>query len=145
AHAVNREEIIRGLLRGFGAPVTSIFGPGIGDLPEGQDTAFAYDPERARRLVSELNLGTTEIELRSPSGRYPFDRETALAVAQQLRRVGLNVRVRAEEWGVFFNDLRARRMSAVYVMGHGNVWMDPLPQFDAFVQSRGFLSTWRDA
>jgi ABC-type transport system substrate-binding protein len=46
---------------------------------------------------------------------------------------------------VFFNDLRARRMSAVYVMGHGNVWMDPLPQFDAFVQSRGFLSTWSDA
>jgi peptide/nickel transport system substrate-binding protein len=142
--AVNREEIIRGLLRGFGAPVTSIFGPGIADVPEGQDTAFAYEPERARRLVAELNLGNTEIELRTPTARYPFDRETALAVAQQLRRIGLNVRVRADEWGVFFNDLRARHMSAVYVMGHGNVWMDPLPQLDAFVQSRGFLSTWSD-
>jgi len=144
AHAVNRDDIIRGLLRGFAAPVTSIFGPGIADLPLGPDTSFAYDPERARRLVAELNLGNTEIELRSPSARYPFDRETALAIGQQLRRVGLNVRVRPEEWGVFFNSLRQRQMSPVYLMGHGNVWLDPLPQLDAFVASRGFLSTWSD-
>jgi peptide/nickel transport system substrate-binding protein len=144
ACAINREEIIKGLLRGFVQPVTSVFSPGIPDWPQDMDTSFPYDPEKAKKLVSELNLGNTEILMRSPSARYPYDRETALAVGGQLKRAGLNIKVRPEEWGAFFADLKKGNMSAVYLMGQGNVWLDPYPQLEAFHHSKGFLSTWLD-
>jgi peptide/nickel transport system substrate-binding protein len=144
AHAVNRDEIIKGLLKGYVQPVTSVFSPGIPGWPKGLETAFSYDPEQAKKLVSEINLGDAEIVMRSPSGRYPYDRDTALAVAGQLKKVGLNVKVRPEEWGVFFADLKRGKMSPVYLMGQGNVWIDPYPQLEAFFHSKGFLSTWSD-
>lgn len=144
AHAVNREEIIKGLFKGYAVPLKSIFSPGIPFWPKEVDTAFPYDPEKAKKLVAELGLGKGEIVMRSSAGRYPFDRETALAIGAQLAKVGLNVKVRPEEWNSFFNDLKAKTMSAVFLMGQGNVWFDPYPQIEAFHYSKGFLSTWRD-
>ena len=89
-------------------------------------------------------MGDTEIVMRSPSARYPYDRETALAVGGQLKKAGLNIKVRPEEWGVFFADLKRGKMSPVYLMGQGNVWIDPYPQLEAFHSTKGFLSTWSD-
>ncbi len=144
AHAINRDEIVQGLLKGFATPVNSILSPGIPYWPSSEDSSFAHDSERAKALVAELGLGDQEIVMRSPSGRYPFDRETALAVGAQLAKAGLNVKVRPEEWGKFFDDLKNHNMSALYIMGQGNVWMDPYPQIEAFQHSDGFISTWRD-
>ena len=82
--------------------------------------------------------------MRTPSGRYSLDRETALAVAGLLKEAGLNIKVRPDEWGVFFGDLKKRSVSALYLMGQGNVWLDPYPQIAAFQRTGGFLSTWAD-
>ena len=144
AYAVNRDEIIKGLLKGFVQPVTSVFSPGIPGWTKGMDVSFPYDPERAKKLFSELNLGDAELVMRSPSGRYPYDRDTALAIGGQLKKAGLNIKVRPEEWGTFFAELKRGKMSPVYLMGQGNVWIDPYPQLEAFFYSKGFLSTWSD-
>lgn len=144
ALAVDREAIIEGLLDGFVEPVTSIFSPGIPGWPQDQAFDYPHDPERARELVDEHGFGDVEVTLESPAGRYPYDRDTALAVGQMLEDVGLNVQVRPQEWGTFFEDLQEGDMSAVYLMGHGNVWLDPFPQLEAFLHSEGFLSTWSD-
>jgi ABC-type transport system substrate-binding protein len=54
------------------------------------------------------------------------------------------VKVRPDEWNRFFEDLKARKMSPLYLMGQGNIWFDPYPQIEAFQKSDGFLSTWKD-
>jgi peptide/nickel transport system substrate-binding protein len=144
AHAVDRRAIVEDLLGGYVGSVTSIFGPGVPGWPQDTDYAYPFDPDRARELVAEHGFGDTEIVLRTPSDRYPYDRDTAMAVGQMLQDVGLDVVVRPQEWGTFFEDLQRGDMSPVYVMGHGNVWIDPFPQLDAFLHSEGFLSTWSD-
>lgn len=144
AYAIDRDAIINGLLRGYAEPVHSILSPGVPGWPSDRDFTFKHDLEKARELVQSLNLGDTEIVLRSPSGRYPNDRETAVAVGAQLKSAGLNVTVRTDEWGRFFEDVRGRNMSAVYLTGQGNIWLDPYPQIEAFHKSDGFLSTWTD-
>ena len=144
SHAINRDEIVKGLMRGFAAPVTSMLAPGIPDWPQDKSYVRPHDPQKAAALVKELGLGNQEILMRTPSGRYPSDRETALAVAAQLGKAGLNVRVRPDEWGRFFDDLKARKVSPLYLMGQGNVWLDPYPQIEAFQKTGGFLSTWSD-
>ena len=114
------------------------------EWPASKDYTRPYDPQKAAALVKELNLGNQEILMRTPSARYPNDRETALAVGAQLQKVGLNVKVRPDEWNRFFEDLKAHKVSPLYLMGQGNIWFDPYPQIEAFQKSTGFLSTWKD-
>lgn len=144
SYAINRDEIIKGLLRGYAAPITSMLSPGVPEWPSDQTFTQSYDPQKAAALVKELGIGNQEILMRTPSGRYPSDRETALAIGAQLQKVGLNVKVRPDEWNRFFEDLKARKMSPLYLMGQGNIWFDPYPQIEAFQKSDGFLSTWKD-
>lgn len=144
AYAIDRDAIINGLLRGYAEPVNSILSPGVPGWPSDRDFTVQHDLDKAKELVQSLNLGDTEILMRTPSGRYPNDRETAIAVGAQLKEAGLNVTVRPDEWGRFFEDVKARNMSAVYLTGQGNIWLDPYPQIEAFHKSDGFLSTWTD-
>ncbi len=144
AHAINRDEIIDGLYRGYATKVNSMLSPGTPGWPREMNFTRDHDQDRARELVAELGIGDQEIVMRTPSNSFALDRETALAVAGQLKAVGLNVKVRADEWGVFFGDLKNAAMSTLYLNSHGNVWADPYPQIDAFQRTGGFISTWSD-
>jgi peptide/nickel transport system substrate-binding protein len=144
AYAIDRDAIIKGLLRGYAVPAKSILSPGIPEWPSDRDFTRKPDLEKAKALVKELGLEGREIVMRTSSGRYPNDRETALAIGAQLQKAGLNIKVRPEEWGVFFEDLKNHKMSPVYLSGQGNVWLDPYPQIEAFHTAKGLLSAWSD-
>lgn len=141
AHAINPDVLIKGLYRGYAEPLQSFFSPAIPGWPKDKDYTYNYDPALSRKLLSELDLGKTKVVLRS-STAYPIFRNLALALASQLQDVGLNVDVTSEEWSSWFEDLKAKKMSAIYLNDHGNVWIDPYPQLQAFFDSNGFLSTY---
>lgn len=144
AYAIDRDAIIKGLLRGYAVPAKSILSPGIPEWPSDKDFTRPHDLDKAKALVKELGLEGREIVMRTSSGRYPNDRETALAIGAQLQKAGLNIKVRPEEWGTFFEDLKNHKMSALYLSGQGNVWLDPYPQIEAFHTTKGLLSAWSD-
>jgi peptide/nickel transport system substrate-binding protein len=144
ALAINRDELIRGLMKGYADPVTTIYGEAIQGVPKDVPGDFPYDPEQSKQLVKSLGLEGKEIQLDGAAGRYPLDRETALAVGAQLRRVGLNVKVRTAEYGSFASDIKTNRVGPVFIQPHGNVWLDPLPQIIAFCYSKGHWSGWKD-
>ena len=144
AHAINQDEIINGLFRGYATKVNSMLSPGTPGWPRDINFTREHDLEKAKQLVAELGIGDQEIVMRTPSNAFALDRETALAVAGQLKAAGLNIKVQTDEWGVFFGDLKNAAMSPLYLNSHGNVWADPYPQIDAFQRTGGFISTWSD-
>jgi peptide/nickel transport system substrate-binding protein len=144
ALAINRDEIIRGLLKGYASPVSTIFGSAIQGVPADVRGDFTHDPDEARRIIQQLGLGSQEIELAGAAGRYPLDRECALVIGAQLRRVGLNIKVRTTEYGTFAGDIKSNKVAPIFIQPHGNVWLDPLPQIIAFFDSRGHWSGWKD-
>jgi peptide/nickel transport system substrate-binding protein len=144
AHAINREEILRGLVRDMGAPVTTLFGPAVQSVPPGIAMDFPFKLEESRATIERLGLRGIEVEVGGPSGRFPYDRDVASVVAAQLRRVGLNARTRVAEFGTYWADIRAGRSAPVFIQVHGNSWFDPVPQLDAFYYSEGLGSPWRD-
>lgn len=144
AFAINREEILRGLVRDMGAPVTTLFGPSVQNVPPGIAMDFPFRLEEARATIDKLGLRGTEVEVGGPSGRFPYDRDVASAIAAQLRRVGLNARTRVAEFGTYWADIRAGRSAPIFIQVHGNSWFDPVPQLDAFYYSEGLGSPWRD-
>jgi peptide/nickel transport system substrate-binding protein len=144
ACGINQEEIIKGLLRGFGTKVTSLLSPAIPGWPRDKTYTTPFDPKKAAALVKEAGLEKAEVLMRTPAGGFPNDREVALAIGAQLGRIGLDVKVRPDEYGRFFADLKDHRVSPLYYNGQGNIWLDPYPQLEAFHKSNGFLSTWKD-
>ncbi|MBI4278513.1 MAG: hypothetical protein HY660_08660 [Armatimonadetes bacterium] len=95
-HAVNREEIIRFVMRGIASkPACSYFPPGVFGYDATAATCYNYSPDRARQLLAEAGVSAgTEVTLSTPVGRYLMDKEITEAVASQLRNnVGLNTRV----------------------------------------------------
>ena len=142
--AINRDELIRGLMKGYADPVTTIYGEAIQGVPKDVAGDFPYSPDQAKQIFESLGLKGREIELDGAAGRYPLDRETALAVGAQLRRVGLNIKVRTAEYGSFANDIKTNRIGPIFIQPHGNVWLDPLPQIIAFTYSKGHWSGWRE-
>ena len=111
AHAIDREQIIEYKFRGLARPSTGILVPQHWAY-EGDVEHFAYDPERARELLDEAGYtadeGDYRFHLEFKVSANNFRRSLAQLIGQQLGEVGIYVRVRAYEWGTFFDDIRSR-------------------------------------
>ncbi len=104
-YAVNPELIIKGVCGGVGAPAQSILAPATwGFAPV---SLYKYDPEKAAALLKEAGFPKGfKAKLWTPQGRYFRDKETALAVAGQLKKVGVDLEVEVIDWGQYLKLLR---------------------------------------
>jgi peptide/nickel transport system substrate-binding protein len=112
AHAVDREAVIRHLLKGLATPATGLLSPAHWAY-EPHVRQFSYDPDQAKRLLDQagfpdpdgdgplprfkLSYKTTTLDLR---------RRIAEAFKEQLSRVGIELDVRTYEWGTFYGDIK---------------------------------------
>lgn len=112
AHALDREAVIRYLLKGLGTPATGLLSPAHWAY-EPRVPQYRYDPERAKRLLDKagfpdpdgdgplprfkLSYKTTTLDLR---------RRIAEAFKEHLSRVGIELEVRTYEWGTFYGDIK---------------------------------------
>ena len=97
-YAVDKEAIIKNLLEGYAKPLAGPLTPShFGHNPNLKP--YPYDPEKAKALLKEAGYddGIT-LTLHSPTGRYVKDKEFAQAVAGQLAKVGINVKVVVLDW-----------------------------------------------
>jgi peptide/nickel transport system substrate-binding protein len=112
AHAIDRDSIIRHLIKDQGIPATGLLSP-LNWAYEGAVRTWPYDPEAAKHLLDEagfrdpdgdgplprfkLSFKTTNLDLR---------RRIAEALKDQLQRVGIELEIRTYEWGTFFSDVK---------------------------------------
>jgi peptide/nickel transport system substrate-binding protein len=99
-YAIDRNELNRALFGGQALLLaTAIHPKSLGYDPR---HTWPYDPAKAKELLARAGYpnGFT-IGLHASSGRYPRDREISQAIAGQLARVGITVRVKNLEVGQF--------------------------------------------
>ena len=112
ACAIDREAIIRHLLKGLATPATGLLSPSHWAY-EPSVPRYTYNPEEAKRLLDhagfldpdgdgplprfKLSYKTTTLDLR---------RRIAEAFKEQLGRVGIELEVRTYEWGTFYGDIQ---------------------------------------
>lgn len=112
AYAIDRERIIRHLLKNLAAPATGLLSP----LHWAYDPSVPqrpYDPEKARSLLDRAGFRDPDGDGPRPRFRLSFKttnidlrRRIAEALKEQLQRVGIELDVRAYEWGTFYGDVR---------------------------------------
>lgn len=102
--AINREEIIKYKLEGYGETATSLL-PSNNPFHNHDLKPIAYDPEAAKAGIKKMNLKNKEFILKTSNN--PEVVEYARVIAAQLTKAGLNVKIQSYEWGTFYGDVKA--------------------------------------
>jgi peptide/nickel transport system substrate-binding protein len=143
--AINKDEIVQGVLLGMGEvahgpykPGTWACNPGIRD--------FDYNPERAKSLLAEAGWQERNSDGILTKDGKPFfftiltnqgnaERlKTALIIQQRLRAVGIEVKIRVVEWASFLKNFIDKGDFEVIILGW-TVGQDP-DLFDVWHSSK---------
>ncbi|MBI4518837.1 MAG: ABC transporter substrate-binding protein [Deltaproteobacteria bacterium] len=112
AHALDREALVRAVLRGFATPATGLLAPGHWAY-NGNVASYAYNPKRAAELLDEAGYPDPDGAGRLPRFRLSYKTTTvdvrkriAEVMQEQLARVGVALDIRTYEWGTFYADIK---------------------------------------
>ncbi len=112
ALAIDREGIIRHLLKGFATPATGLLSP-INWAYASSVPQWRFDPEKAKRLLDQAGYPVPDGPGPQPRFRLSFKttnldlrKRIAEALKEQLARVGIELDIRTYEWGTFYSDIK---------------------------------------
>lgn len=141
AMAINRDQIIIGAAWGQAEKLHTGLSPA---MPEFYNTDTAdllpYDPARAQALLSEAGYSNLELTMTLPSA-YPLHVQTGEIIADQLRRIGINVKIEIVEWGTWLEKVYNQRDYDLSVVGLTGK-LDPHTSLSRYVStnSRNFTN-----
>ncbi len=137
-YAIDRESIIRHVLKGRALPFTGVVPPG---MPGWKSTCerYEYNPEKAIQLMAEAGHpngeGLPEIVLHLNSGGKRHE-NIAEVVQEQLKEIGIDITLQILEWPQLLEVVETGR-SSFFRMGWQADYVDP-ENFLALYDSRKF-------
>ena len=130
-HAVNRDELVQGVMLGMGTKIGSHRSP-VESCYVDLSNAYPYDPERARTLLREAGYGPGNplrftFTLPAP---YEYARRLGEALAAQLARVGVEARLEVVEWSTWLSRVFRGADYQMTIIGHSepndvNIYANP--------------------
>lgn len=119
-YAIDREGILKAIQLGYGTVTSSVFGPTTAGYDEALDTAYTYDPEKAKALLAEAGYADG-FELTMPSSSL-INQSLLTTIQQELADVGITVTY--EDTGAnFITDLLAGKYTSSWMqLASANDW-----------------------
>jgi len=145
AFAIDKEEIIEGVLLGLGRPANGPYKPGHWAYNE-KVKPYPYDPAKAKQLLAEAGWRDIDQDGVLDKEGQPFQftiitnqgnkqREmTALIIQQRLEQIGIRVKVRTIEWAAFLKEFIEKKNFEACILGW-TIPMDP-DLFDVWHSSK---------
>jgi peptide/nickel transport system substrate-binding protein len=143
-HAINKQEIIDGVLRGLGQEAYGPYKPGTWyynpDVPK-----FPYDPEKAKAMLAEAGWRPNAQGILEKDGR-PFEftiltnqgndirKNTGEIIQRRLREIGVLAHIRMVEWAAFIKEFIDKGRFEAIILGW-NTGLDP-DQYDIWHSSK---------
>ncbi|NKB42821.1 MAG: ABC transporter substrate-binding protein [Alphaproteobacteria bacterium] len=122
--AVDREAIVKRIMRGMAEPAGMLLSPGIGGYTSEIDALPTLDPEAARALLAEAGYADGfSVTLDCTNDRYMNDEAICQAVVGMLARIGITVRLDAKSKTLHFPKIQNNETD-FYLLGWGSGTMD---------------------
>ncbi|MBF8258935.1 MAG: peptide ABC transporter substrate-binding lipoprotein [Actinobacteria bacterium] len=127
SHAINKKELIDGVLFGLGQEVTGPYKPGHW-VYNPDVRKYPHDPAKAKALLAEAGWklradGTMEKDGRKfaftvfTNAGNESRSKTAAIIQQQLAAVGIKMEIRTLEWAAFINEFVKKRKFDALILG----------------------------
>ncbi|MEK7337959.1 MAG: peptide-binding protein [candidate division NC10 bacterium] len=135
AHAIDRREIIEGVLLGLAQEAVGPYKPGTWWYTDEVQT-FPYDPDRAKELLREAGWrdrdGDGILERDGKPFRFTIRTnqgnsvriQTAEIIQRRLKAIGIDVNIHVVEWAAFINTFIRKRDFEAIILGWG-LGLDP--------------------
>lgn len=123
-YAVDKQGIIKGVLKG---QATALGGTMVSSVtsPDASLQPYPYDPAKAKRLLAEAGYPHGfKMDMYGSVGRYTLDKDISLAIANNLKAVGVDVDLKLWESSKWVQELTKHTMPMTY-MEFGNTIFDP--------------------
>ncbi|WAC06628.1 MAG: peptide-binding protein [Thermodesulfobacteriota bacterium] len=128
SYAINKNEILEGVLLGLGEVATGPYKPGTWQYnPEVK--AFPFDPEKAKALLKETGWADADGDgiLEKNGKRFEFTvilnqgnnerRKTGEIIQRRLTEVGIKIKIRTLEWAAFINEYIDKKNFEATILG----------------------------
>jgi peptide/nickel transport system substrate-binding protein len=123
-HAVDKKGIIKGILRNQAMQIAGVLAPSL-IPPDPALETYEYDPALAKRLLAEAGYPDGfKVDMYSPVGRYTSGKEVSLAIAENLKTVGIDVTLHLWESMRWVTELKKHYYPLSY-QEFGNTIYDP--------------------
>lgn len=135
AYAINKEDIVKGVRLGLGSPATGPYPPHYWAYNPNART-YPYDPEKAKAMLHEAGWADTNGDgILDKDGR-PFQftiitnlgnderKQAAEIIQQNLKAVGIDVKIKVVEWQAFINEFVDKRQYEAIILGW-SIGLDP--------------------
>ncbi len=135
AHAVDKQEIIKGVLMGLGEEAVGPYKPGTKWFNEAVKR-YPYDPNKAREMLKEAGYedrnGDGIIDKDGKPFSFtiitnqgnPLREKTAQIIQERLKAVGIETKIRIVEWTVFLKEHVNKTNFDAVILGW-NILQDP--------------------
>ncbi len=135
AHAIDKEEIVKGVLLGLGVPTIGPYKPGTWVYNDAIEP-YSYDPEKAKALMAAAGWADSDNDgLLDKDGKtFSFTIltnqgndlriKTATIIQNRLRQVGIQVDIRTVEWAAFLKEFVDKGRFDAIILGW-NILQDP--------------------
>jgi peptide/nickel transport system substrate-binding protein len=115
--AIDIEGIKRTVMRGASTPIAVMFPPQVNGFPADLAKRLPYDTEASKKLLAEAGYPQGfEVTMNCPNDRYVNDGAICQAVAANLARVGVKIKLEVETKGTYFPKI-LRRDTSFYMLG----------------------------
>ncbi|MEL7606656.1 MAG: ABC transporter substrate-binding protein [Sedimentibacter saalensis] len=117
AMAINKDEVIEASMFGYGDKIGSHLPP---TSPDYYDTnnMIEYNPEKAKELLKEAGYENGfDINMTLPKN-YQLHVDAGQVIADQLGKIGINVKIEIVEWGTWLSDVYTAKKFDTTVVGH---------------------------
>jgi len=129
AHAIDKKEIIAGVLMGYGTPCKGPF-PQESWAYNSEIRDIDFDPEKALQILHSLGWKKNEQGLLEKDGKaFSFSaltnqgNESRLKAAQiikeQLRRIGIEMNIKSLEWQAMLHNFINKKKFEAFILGWG--------------------------
>jgi peptide/nickel transport system substrate-binding protein len=120
-YGINKADVLKGAMFGMG----KILGTNVDPLNPyyvDMSKAMPYDPDRAKKLLAEAGYPQGFDTVLKVSPQYDYTVRSGQIIADNLKKIGVNVRIEQIEWGQWIARVFREADYDLSIIGHAEAW-----------------------
>ncbi len=120
-HGINKADVLKGAMFGMGKILGSNVDP-LNPYYADMSKAMPYDPAKAKKLLAEAGYPNGFDTVLRVSPQYDYTIRSGQVIAENLKKVGVNVRIEQIEWGQWIARVFREADYDLSIIGHAEAW-----------------------